>query len=373
MPSDDLIEHAKSSTDYYQLLGIETESSSTEIQRAYRKAALKYHPDKASKDEDPQAIADKFHLLKIASEVLSDPSAKAVYDQGRAAKILKRQNDEALSGFKRKMKEDLEQREGDARQRSGKRPFYGTEETSNAQQRHLQELAREGEQRRKERTEAKRKAMLDDGKQFEKPIQAQERDPPASLREERPAVDEGGDDTIQVRWNKKGSEGAFNDNHFIQLFEKYGKIENVIVRRKKGREGRNSSGRAMIVFASSKSANRAIEDIATRPDGIIAVRLASQAHEKEESEDTRNNEHTDRSHPKSAPSPSNAQGVPASKPVINPAAANTSEPPSNLLGSAKGKTSETDVLARLRLAAKKRAAEQNQSTQGITSITMEGV
>ena len=369
MPSDDLMEHAKSSTDYYQLLGIEIESSLTQIQRAYRKAALKYHPDKASKDEDPQAIADKFHLLKIASEVLSDAGAKAVYDQGRAAKILKRQNDEALSGFKRKMKEDLEQREEDARQRDGKRPFYGKVETTDAQKRHLQELAKEGEQRRREQTEAKRKAMLDLEKEAERPAQREESDLSVKSTQDRHVVDEDGDDTIQVRWTQKGSDAAFDENHFRHLFGKYGKIENVIIGQKKGREGRSSSGRAMIVFASSKSAIEAVEDPTPRPDGITAVRLASYAHEKGQKELSRNEENIDRS----GAATFNAQSIPILRPVKNPAPADATPPLNNIPGSAKGKASEMDVLARLRLAAKKRAAEQNQSTQGVAAITTDGV
>jgi DnaJ homolog subfamily C member 17 len=76
MAKEDLMEHATSTADFYELLGVTFETSESDIRRAYRKTALKYHPDKLGKDFDPE----KFHLLQIANDVLSDPSAKAAYD-----------------------------------------------------------------------------------------------------------------------------------------------------------------------------------------------------------------------------------------------------------------------------------------------------
>lgn len=111
MPKDDLLEHAKSSEDFYALLEVPFEASEADIRRAYRKTALKYHPDKLGDAFDPE----KFHLLQIASDVLSDPAAKAVYDQGRQAKRQKELRDAALDGKRKAMVDDLERREWAAR------------------------------------------------------------------------------------------------------------------------------------------------------------------------------------------------------------------------------------------------------------------
>jgi DnaJ homolog subfamily C member 17 len=107
MAKEDLMEHATSTVDFYELLGVTFETSESDIRRAYRKTALKYHPDKLGKDFDPE----KFHLLQIANDVLSDPSAKSAYDNARNARLQKKRQNELFEGKRRQMKEDLEARE----------------------------------------------------------------------------------------------------------------------------------------------------------------------------------------------------------------------------------------------------------------------
>jgi molecular chaperone DnaJ len=65
-------------SDYYAVLGINRQASQEEIKKAYRKNALKYHPDK--NPGDPQAEA-KFKEISEAYEVLSDEKKKQVYDR----------------------------------------------------------------------------------------------------------------------------------------------------------------------------------------------------------------------------------------------------------------------------------------------------
>lgn len=61
--------------DYYQILGVSRAASDTEIKKAYRKLAAKYHPDKKTGDEA------KFKELSEAYETLSDPEKRSMYDQ----------------------------------------------------------------------------------------------------------------------------------------------------------------------------------------------------------------------------------------------------------------------------------------------------
>lgn len=139
--NNDLKQWVTSDVDFYELLGITFEAcSDSELRRAYRKTALKYHPDKVGKDFDPA----KYELFQAANDVLSDPELKSSYDNHRNAKLAKQRANDLFEGKRRQMKEELEAREqGGVSTAGSKRPWE-----DDTQQQELRRLAEEGRKRR---------------------------------------------------------------------------------------------------------------------------------------------------------------------------------------------------------------------------------
>ncbi|WP_417659685.1 molecular chaperone DnaJ [Pseudidiomarina sp.] len=72
-----------SKPDLYEVLGVSKDASERDIKKAYKKMAMKYHPDRTKGDKD---LETKFKEVKTAYEVLMDPQKRAAYDQyGHAA------------------------------------------------------------------------------------------------------------------------------------------------------------------------------------------------------------------------------------------------------------------------------------------------
>ncbi len=69
---------AENKRDYYEVLGVEKTASAEEIKKAYRKSAMKYHPDRNPGDKTAE---EKFKELGEAYEVLSDDQKRSRYDQ----------------------------------------------------------------------------------------------------------------------------------------------------------------------------------------------------------------------------------------------------------------------------------------------------
>ena len=71
-----MAQHTKS--DYYEVLGVERDASAEQIKSAYRKAALKWHPDR---NPDNKEAEHNFRLASEAYSVLSDPQKRPIYDR----------------------------------------------------------------------------------------------------------------------------------------------------------------------------------------------------------------------------------------------------------------------------------------------------
>ena len=251
MSSDgDLKDHAlNSSHDFYELLGIAVSANGSEIRSAYRKTALKYHPDKVGSNQE---ALDKFHLLQVAYDVLSDENVRALYDNARRAREEKKLRESAYSDKRRQMKDELE-----ARERAGvaglkrKREEASEEE---AFQQELKRLAADGARRRKEREEMLRKEMAD--------AMEQERPSPEPEHLAAPAKVEEVDRTIKLRYPAGTTD--LGQSQVASLFERFGKIEHVLLKDKKikieGEKHRKDYTIAIIVYQSIVAAHKAVVD-----------------------------------------------------------------------------------------------------------------
>ena len=254
MPSDDLKNYATADTDFYGLLGITLESSQRELDRQWRKTALKYHPDKVG--NDPIA-KERFHLAQIGYDLLSDPAAKALYDNTRNARLQRKRQNELFEGKRRKMKDDLE-----ARERGVKRAREEEEDDEQKLERELRRLAEDGKRRRKEREDALKRDLQEESDLAQS---IQENHSPSGDAANNAIGCSEIDRTVKVRWPLNETGGSITEHNIMSLFSTFGKIDSVTMLRPKelrlgGKKKKQLVAICMIQFTSVVGAHSAVED-----------------------------------------------------------------------------------------------------------------
>ncbi|EFR04613.1 pre-mRNA-splicing factor cwc23 [Nannizzia gypsea CBS 118893] len=283
-PSDDLKSHAASSHDFYGLLGLGPTAVDSEIRRAYRRTALKYHPDKIA--NPTPADIDKFHLLQIAYDVLSEPSVRQLYDNAREARERKKRENELLEGARRKMKEDLE-----ARERGVKRPwgFAGPggerddlQAAEDKLEQEIRRLAEDGKRRRREKEELMRSQVLEEEERLEREAEELEAKKQGKSKNSAPPANIGGtavpeiDRTVKVRWIREGVGLDVDKDQLESLFSTFGKVESTFtLKDKRQRVGdqreKKTVATGVVVFTSVVGAHAAVEDRSKHQGGAWDV------------------------------------------------------------------------------------------------------
>ncbi|KAJ5678042.1 uncharacterized protein N7477_003675 [Penicillium maclennaniae] len=271
--SEDLKAHAASSQDFYALLDLSPAASESEIRRAYRRTALKYHPDKISNPS--QSDFEKFHLLQIANDVLSDPSVRQLYNNAREARMRKQRERDMMDAAERKMREDLEagERAAAAASRSGpqgvKRPWSSAADdaTELELQRKIEQIQEDVRRRRVAMQEKRQREIEEENKQAQK---VEEEEPLAQQPAQRTGRPHEGsvseeDRSVKVRWAREGRGIDLDAQWLKSLLAPFGKVENTVMLKDKrvrveGKKGKVTLGTGLAVFASIVHAHAAVLD-----------------------------------------------------------------------------------------------------------------
>ncbi|KAK4668769.1 uncharacterized protein QC764_710400 [Podospora pseudoanserina] len=104
-------ESASRSDDLYALLSLDATATDQDVRRAFRKKALTAHPDKAGDNYDPAL----YERLERTRDVLLNPEAKEVYNNGMKAVLEKKRQREQMGAKRRQLVEELERREEEAK------------------------------------------------------------------------------------------------------------------------------------------------------------------------------------------------------------------------------------------------------------------
>jgi len=207
--------------DHYEVLSLHMEATTSEINSAYRREALKYHPDK--NPDNPEA-AVKFQKVKKAHEVLKDETERKNFDNKHKAKQQRKKKNVEMESKRKKMTEDLNRREQEAqsqkRQKKGKKPEVSPEDMN----------------------------WLKKDKPFKSPISQMhgEKSTPTTSGS-------SGSNTIRVKWSKKKT---LTKEDITEDFSKFGTIDLVVFSEEKKKKGRPG---ALISFKNPLDAQTAMQ------------------------------------------------------------------------------------------------------------------
>ena len=218
--------------DLYLLLELESDATEKEITKAYRKKALKCHPDK--NPDNPKA-AELFHQLSEALAVLTDEEARKAYDNLLKAKKANELRNRQLDAKRKKLKDELEAREKAA-------SYNMKDETVLAGERlaaEIERLQKEGKRQLEEEQERLKEMVRTEPTYTNYSSNYQVKQTPAKLK---------------VRWKDVSNGTKYDKDNLRTIFCKYGDIGEIIVLESKKKSGSHSGLIEMKTLEAAKMA-----------------------------------------------------------------------------------------------------------------------
>ena len=240
--------------DPYDLLGVPFHASKAEISKAYRKLALKLHPDKQRQQGNTasaEEIAKKFHDVKEARSFLLDDEhaeARRKYDAKRESDRIRQQTEalreKNMSERRKRMRQELKEKEMlAARQRTEKKNFRQREKEDVT----INQLRGEGKRKRQEHAE----------RNFQRKEEAErvaQMDARLRRKSEKVQLEER---QVRLKWDRKKMKPSPSEDSLAKLLsERFGPIESVEFLAKKGNQ-------ALVTFADQSSCKPCVEFYAT--------------------------------------------------------------------------------------------------------------
>ena len=237
--------------DPYKVLGIPMDASSAAIAKAFRKASVKYHPDKqhaAVMDETHRAqLAAQFQQLQDARDVLQDPTKRQKYDAQRASLLARQAADRAreqhMTAQRKRLREQLAQQEEEQAARAKKQQQRPSSSPKSATR--VDALRTQGQQLREQYAARQEAAAWRAA--HTTATEAQQQQPQQQSANDDGATSNLEDRQVRLKWSRKKLSISPSEDSLAHLLQPlFGAIEHVEFLGTKG-------NLALVTFAARES------------------------------------------------------------------------------------------------------------------------